>query len=242
MPIQPRQVARRLEAAPALPAGTDERFSGYGVMGLPFRFGHVLALRRFTATSIGPGYASVWHRRPDGSWVLYTDVGPGRSCPRFFGADAAEAIETRIDLEWLGPYRLRVVVPSVSFEWEVTAAQTAATRLMNAVGRIVPESALRRPSVLSVMSGIAGPLLGAGRVGLRGIVPNGQYFIATPRVLWVITDSRARLGGEDFGLPAPSGPRPACTISGSRSAAFWPRARRTSNPSTRRVIRPPPRG
>jgi hypothetical protein len=41
----PRHLAERTEASPSLPPGTEERFSGYGVMGLPFRSGHVLALR-----------------------------------------------------------------------------------------------------------------------------------------------------------------------------------------------------
>ena len=44
-----------------LPSGGEERFAGYGVMGLPFASGHVLAMRRFPASSIGPGYSSVWH-------------------------------------------------------------------------------------------------------------------------------------------------------------------------------------
>jgi hypothetical protein len=39
-----------------------ERFAGYGVMGLPFRSGHYLALRHFPASSIGPGFRAVWHR------------------------------------------------------------------------------------------------------------------------------------------------------------------------------------
>jgi hypothetical protein len=53
-----------------LPAGGGERFAGYGVMGLPFRSGHVLAMRRFPASSIGPACTSVWHRSPDGRWVF----------------------------------------------------------------------------------------------------------------------------------------------------------------------------
>ena len=51
-------------ARPHVHPGQEERFSGYGVMGLPFRSGHVLALRRFPVTSVGPGYTSVWWRDP----------------------------------------------------------------------------------------------------------------------------------------------------------------------------------
>jgi hypothetical protein len=175
--------------------------SGYGVMGLPFRSGHVLAVRRFTASSIGPGYTSVWHRRPDGEWIFYTSVAPAHSCPRFFGADALDAIETAIELEWTAPFRLRVAMPAVPFEWEIDLGATVATRLMNAVGRLLPNGAWRSPAVLTTMSLVAGPLLGVGRIGLQGTVPNGQRFIANPRTMWTVIRSSARLDGEEFGPP-----------------------------------------
>jgi hypothetical protein len=56
---EPAEYAGEIERDATLPAGSGERFSGYGVMGLPFRSGHILALRRFPASSIGPGYRSV---------------------------------------------------------------------------------------------------------------------------------------------------------------------------------------
>jgi len=46
MSLRPRDLVARLEAAPSMPPGSAERFNGYGVMGLPFRSGHILALRR----------------------------------------------------------------------------------------------------------------------------------------------------------------------------------------------------
>ena len=54
-----------------------------------------------------------------------------------------------------------------------------------------------------MMAGFAGPLLGVGHVGLEGVSPNGQHFIANPRQLWMISESSAQLAGEDFGRPAP---------------------------------------
>src|SRR4051794_27060033 len=57
-----QEAAERTEQSPQLPRGGDERFAGYGVMGLPFDSGHVLAMRRFPASSVGPAYSSVWHR------------------------------------------------------------------------------------------------------------------------------------------------------------------------------------
>ncbi|EUA41225.1 hypothetical protein I549_1832 [Mycobacterium avium subsp. avium 2285 (R)] len=66
---------------PALPAGDDERFVGFGVMGLPFGSGHYLALRQFPATSFSPGYRSVWHRDRDGVWTFYATTPARRAVP-----------------------------------------------------------------------------------------------------------------------------------------------------------------
>jgi hypothetical protein len=52
---RPAEIVEELERKADLPPGAQERFFGYGVMGLPFRSGHILALRRFPASSIGPG-------------------------------------------------------------------------------------------------------------------------------------------------------------------------------------------
>jgi hypothetical protein len=56
---EPKDIVDEIEAGAALPEGEDERFFGYAVIGLPFDSGHVLALRRFPASSIGPAYTSV---------------------------------------------------------------------------------------------------------------------------------------------------------------------------------------
>ncbi len=207
MSASPLARVERLEAAPALPLGSDERFNGYGVMGLPFRSGHVLALRRFPFTTIGAGYTSVWHRMPSGEWTFYSTSVADRACPRYFGALAAAAIETDVVVAWPTPYSLRIEVPAARLDWEVEVAPTRATRLMNAMGGLLPEAAWRVPTVLSAMGAMAGPLLGVGRVGLRGRVPNGQWFIANPRQVWAVTHSRASLAGEDFGAPGPVRPQ-----------------------------------
>ncbi|HAM01327.1 MAG TPA: hypothetical protein DCQ30_03740 [Acidimicrobiaceae bacterium] len=49
----PAQYAPALEEHPVLPEGDGERVSGYRVMGLTFSSGHVLGLRRWTASSVG---------------------------------------------------------------------------------------------------------------------------------------------------------------------------------------------
>jgi hypothetical protein len=214
MPSEPRKLVEQLEAAASLPPGSEERFNGYGVMGLPFRSGHILAMRRFPASSVGPGYTSVWHRTPNGDWLFYATVSPREACTRFFGAIASAAIETEIRLVWSTPFRLHIAMPSLSFEWEITAEATTATRLMNTAGRLLPNVAWRRSAMLAVMSKLAEPLLGVGRVGLHGRVPNGQRFIANPRVLWALIESRARLAGKDFGSPGPVQPQ-------ARLGDFW---------------------
>ena len=70
----PRDLVADIEACPRVPAGSEERFAGYGVMGLPFGSGHLLALRRFPASSIGPGYRSVWHCDPNGRWTFFQEI------------------------------------------------------------------------------------------------------------------------------------------------------------------------
>jgi hypothetical protein len=210
----PRLLVGQLEAAPSLPAGAEERFNGYGVMGLPFASGHILAVRRFPVSSVGPGYTSVWHRTPTGEWVFYATVSPRQSCTRYFGILASDSIQTEISITWSAPFRFRVTVPAVALDWEVSLGSTAATRLMNGAGRLLPSAAWHSPAFLAVMGSVAGLLLGVGRVGLQGSVPNGQRFIANPRAVWAITDSRAVLAGEDLGPPGPV--RPQAHLGG-----FW---------------------
>jgi hypothetical protein len=201
--VEPRTLIEQLEITAALPEGSNERFSGYGVMGLPFESGHVLALRRFPVSSIGSSYTSVWHRSPESEWVFYSNVSPSQSCPRFFGAIAADAIETEIRLTWTGTSCLRIVMPLVPFEWELEIATTPATAVVNALARALPKSAWLNPAILTAMGLFSGPLLGVGRVGLHGLVPNGQHFIANPRMLWATINSKARLREADFGPPGP---------------------------------------
>lgn len=62
MEAEPRTLIEQLEASASLPAGSNERFSGYGVMGLPFRSAHILAMRRFPASSVGPGRGEATRR------------------------------------------------------------------------------------------------------------------------------------------------------------------------------------
>jgi len=78
----PARFAQGAEDRPVLPPGACERVSGYGVMGLPFASGHVLGLRRWTASSVGDRFTSIWHRDPTGRWTFYESVACEVACTR----------------------------------------------------------------------------------------------------------------------------------------------------------------
>ena len=138
-------------------------------MGLPFASGHVLGLRRFRASSIGPGYFSVWHRDPDGRWDFYSDVDAMSSCNRFFGAAVAGFKQTEIRVSWPESHALRVEMPSEEFRWEATFRATPATRLMSAIGAVMPEPLWKSRPVLGLMGRVAGPLPGRRQAASHGL-------------------------------------------------------------------------
>lgn len=140
------QLSRDLEDAP-LPVGEEERFAGWGVMGLPFASGHALALRRYPASSIGPAYSSVWHRSPSGTWRMWQDVDPDRSCPRYFSSVFASAHRADIKLTWVDTSTLTVQIPD-TLTWSLTASSTAGTRFMNSATSWLPQSAWRSAPIL----------------------------------------------------------------------------------------------
>lgn len=183
--------------------GPGEHFHGWGVMGLPFDSGHVLALRRFPVSSVGPGYTAIWHRSPRGAWTMYVDVPPRFACPRYFSRDVARVIETEIVISWAGPRRFRVVTGRAGFHWDVGVRSTPATRIMTGAAQLVPERAWRSDRALALLGGVAGPMLRAGTLRLHGHAPNGQRFRANPRRVWAVAESSAVVDGEDPGTPGP---------------------------------------
>lgn len=188
-------------APPPLQSGTDERFTGVGVMGVPFASGHYLALRRFPTTSIGPGYTGVWHRDPQSVWTIYVDAPAELSCPRYISsATYNDAQVGPIETLWSAPGTVDVSIPNV-LRWHVDFSHTVSTRFMSTAARMLPERAWSIGMVLSAMGRCAGPVLRAGRIRLRGRVPNGQKFQFAPRTVWAVTASTARLNDEDLGTP-----------------------------------------
>lgn len=105
-------------------------------------------------------------------------------------------------------------MPDLDFEWTATMALSPVTRFLNAVGSVMPDHAWKARPVLSVMGTVAGAALRASRVGLYGSVPNGQRFIANPLKIWLVADTAARLGDDDFG---PTGP----LTTQARLGDFW---------------------
>jgi hypothetical protein len=124
---EPRTIVQGIERDTRLPPGSAERFRGYAVLGVPFTSGHVLAMRRFSASSVGPGYTSVWHRDPDGAWTMWVDSEPLHACPRYFGSDVERVVRAPIHVSWSDPRGIVLKIERGELDWEITLAPTLAT-------------------------------------------------------------------------------------------------------------------
>ncbi len=199
----PEQFARRVEDHPALPPGDGERVSGYGVMGLPFRSGHVLGLRRWTASSIGESFTSIWYRDPEGTWTFYESARCEIACSRYFGADVARFRLGAISLDWQGSHRLHVTTGDAAVDWTLELGATPFSRALSAVASALPERAWQSAPLLHAMGPLAGRMLGVGKVRLTGLTSNAQHFQANPLRLWYVIASTAVVEGQELG---PTGP------------------------------------
>ncbi|WP_179469541.1 hypothetical protein [Mycolicibacterium vinylchloridicum] len=199
----PQSAVRAVTDHANLPAGTDDRVGGFGIMGLPFDTGHYLAYRDFGASSFSPAYRSVWHRDPDGRWTFYATTPAEQSCARYFSsATTIPAVQCAIATTWADPWSLTIAIPGL-LRWTVGMASTVTTRTVSRLGRALPERAWASRPVLAAMGRMAGPLLGTGEMRLTGHVPNGQGFRVAPRQIWAVRESRAVLRGMNLGALAP---------------------------------------
>lgn len=198
----PREYAEESERHPQLPPGSEERVAGYGVMGQTFESGHVLGLRRWTASSVGEQFTSIWHREPDGSWHFYESAQPQFACSRWFGHGVQESVVVPIDVTWDGPTQLRVTAEG-RVDWHLTLAASPMTRVMNAMGGGMPMAAWRSTAMLRAMGAMASATLGVGKVSMTGLTANGLPFDANPLRIWRVVDATATINGADAGPPAP---------------------------------------
>jgi hypothetical protein len=198
----PRQAVEAMQQDPRLAHGDDERFTGYGVMGVPFAGGHYLALRDMVASSIGPAYRTVWHRDPDGRWTIHTNGATDLTCPRYFSSMVAVRPVRRIDVSWRDDHVLEVTIGD-DLAWRIEVGATPATRVLTAMGAALPEAGWNSRGVLATMAPMARTMLRAGRIRLEGASPNGPRFKAAPLRLWRLADTSASYRGEDLGRPGP---------------------------------------
>lgn len=70
------------------------------------------------------------------------------ACSRYFGADVERFREGPIGLDWEAPDRLRVRTGDGAVDWTVEMGATASTRMMSALGSVLPMAAWRSAPVL----------------------------------------------------------------------------------------------
>jgi hypothetical protein len=174
---------------------------GYGVIGLPFRSGHVLALL-LRSSKLNPTYTSIWHRDPVNRWTFYSTAAPDCSCARYFGAQVHRNVVTPINLEWMTPWTLRVRI-GVELTWQVTLRSSTMTRLFNTIVPLIPKRVWRMRAMHRAVGLGVDVVYGTGRMNLTGRTPNGNRFVMHPRQLWLIDESTARVSGHDVGPPGP---------------------------------------
>jgi hypothetical protein len=197
----------RDRAAAILPGRGDppwpghEYVRGWGVFGLPFDSGHVLALRVFPQNSFAP-YRTVWHRDPAGRWSIFVD-GPSAdtACPRYYGEACERVTDSRIDLDWDGPRTLRVKVDEPALDWRLTVGRSPLVETLNVIGTALPVGTWRSRTVQRARQ-IAARGLGLGRIELSGPMPSGHDGLLMPERLHLIKGSAATFEGVDLGRAA----------------------------------------
>jgi hypothetical protein len=177
-----------------------EYVRGWGVFGLPFDSGHVLALRVFPQSSFGP-YRTLWHRNHIGRWSIYADAPHVEyACPRYYGPACEYVGAARIDLEWTGPHTLHVTMDEPALDWTVTAARSPLMGLLNPISAAMPLSSWRTPAFVRDRERLA-QALGMGRLQLFGMMPSGHHGLLMPQRMYLVNRSSAVLEGVPMGSP-----------------------------------------
>lgn len=177
-----------------------EYVRGWGVFGLPFASGHVLALRVFPQSSFGP-YRTLWHRDPEARWSIYADAARvEHACPRYYGPACEYFGAARIDLEWTGPYTLHVTMDEPAVDWTVAAARSPLMALLNPLSAAMPLSSWRPRALVRARERLA-QALGMGRLQMSGVMPSGHSGLLMPQRMYFVHESRAVLDGVHLGTP-----------------------------------------
>jgi hypothetical protein len=196
----PRAAALRAERTRTPPAHAHgDAFAGFAVPGIRFEGGHILGFHRMRASSLGPPFASIWHRTPARRWRFITDVEPGVSSPRYFADASAHVAASAIHHGWRSDDALIIEAPDAGISWCMRVQPTAATRLINGVLPAQPAAGLRHAALVRGAGWAAGRLLGGRPMVLTGTTPSGHRFGLRPRALWLVTSAVAVIDGRDAG-------------------------------------------
>jgi hypothetical protein len=197
-------LASRLSNLPQMrghaPWPHHEYVKGWGVFGLPFDSGHVLALRVFPENDFGP-YKSLWLRDPEGNWSIHVDGARlDTACPRYYGAACKRTGFAHLELTWTGPATLQVTMDEPALAWTLTASSTTYLDCLNALSAALPMATWRPRALLRARERLA-RMLGIGEIELSGVMPSGHTGTLMPKQMYFIEESRAVLGGMDLGHP-----------------------------------------
>lgn len=156
-----------------------EHVKGWGVFGIPFDSGHVLALRVFPENDFSP-YRMLWHRDPKGRWSIYVDGQHlDTACPRYYGPACTTVGHATIGLEWTGPASLRIRMDAPRLEWTLTAPRADGTAA-----------------------------LGLGEIQMSGTMPSGHAGTLMPQRMYFMDETSALVDGVDLGRATRVSPNP----------------------------------
>lgn len=197
-------LSSRLSNLPAVrgraPWPNYEYVKGWGVFGLPFDSGHVLALRVFPENDFSP-YRTLWHRDPSGAWSIYVD-GPrlDTACPRYYGAACTYTGYADIGLTWTAPASLQITMAAPSLDWTLTASSSRLLDMLNRISSALPLATWRPRSLVRARERLA-EALGMGQLEMSGLMPSGHFGTLMPEQMYFVDDSHATLDGVDLGRP-----------------------------------------
>jgi hypothetical protein len=185
----------------SFPWPNHEYVRGWGVFGLPFDSGHVLALRVFPENDFAP-YSTVWHRTPNGSWSIFADAPRlDVACPRYYGPACRVTSLTHIELKWLGPMSLQITMRSPRFDWKVEATETPLLRILNRISPSLPLWTWKADVLVHAREFMAKSLLDMGSIRMRGMMPSGHIGTLMPERMYFIESSTATLDDVSLGRP-----------------------------------------